>query len=134
MVRTVLCSYQLLQQPTILKLQFLYFIGMETIQHSEHQISDFLDTGSAPALSQLLMLAQLTPLHRGSYKGFMGSSQDRQDHSWCAPNRSRTAVRTVRCLQRASMSLMGMHIGCGHTPVKAPHPVRFGKLSTGRPS
>ena len=24
--------------------------------------------------------------------------------------------------------------GCGHTPVKAPHPVRFGKLSTGRPS
>eukprot|EP00661_Eupelagonemidae_sp_cell13_P019839 gene19839-biopygen2527 len=23
--------------------------------------------------------------------------------------------------------------GCGHTPVKAPHPVRFGKLSTGRP-
>ena len=26
------------------------------------------------------------------------------------------------------------HAGCGHTPVKAPHPVRFGKLSTGRPS
>mgnify|MGYP000250544119 CR=1 FL=1 len=27
MVCTVLCSYQLLQQPTILKLQFLYFIA-----------------------------------------------------------------------------------------------------------
>ncbi len=43
-------------QPTILKLQFLYFIGMETIQHTESLCaSDFLGPGPALAQGQLYM-------------------------------------------------------------------------------
>ncbi len=41
-------------QPTILKLQFLYFIGMETIHHTERLCaSDFLGPGPALAQDQL---------------------------------------------------------------------------------
>ncbi len=41
-------------QPTILKLQFLYFIGMETIHHTERLCaSDFLGPGPARAQGQI---------------------------------------------------------------------------------
>ena len=43
------------KQPTILKLQFLYFIGMETIQVTEPQDSDFLGPGLALAPGQLFI-------------------------------------------------------------------------------
>eukprot|EP00661_Eupelagonemidae_sp_cell13_P019287 gene19288-biopygen2487 len=43
-------------------------------------------------------------------------------------------IRKVEGSNPSSSNTVCDASGCGHTPVKAPHPVRFGKLSTGRPS
>ncbi len=190
-------------QPTILKLQFLHFIGMETIQHTESLCaSDFLRSGHALAQGQLYIIASKSSSGRkreGDWPGDrpggrpgrrsarnclellgtawtrldpLGPAWTRLEPAWNPLGPAWTCLELLgpawTCLELLGpawncldllgsawncLDLLGPAVavpgdgsipttmatacrstGCGHTPVKAPHPVRFGKLSTGRPS